>query len=98
MVDIGIRQTVARGRVLAEVRVPIAKPEGEPASPSAIAVAQGAVLSRLPNGHFRLVRRFETVPFLALEVDADALNALEGMGDVVARVLPDRPMSPTPGR
>ena len=44
----------------------------------------------------RVVRQFETVPFLALEIDADALTALENMGDLVERVVPDRTMAPAP--
>ena len=43
-----------------------------------------------------LLRRFETVPFLALDIDADALTALENMGDLVVRVVPDRTMAPAP--
>ena len=39
-------------------------------------------------------RQFETVPFLALEIDAEALRVLENMGALVARVMPDETMAP----
>lgn len=89
-------------RVLVEVRpVRAVVPEGEPSKPdtagiphTAIAAAQGDVLSRLPRNHFSLLRQFETVPFLALDIDADALTALENMGDLVVRVVLDRTMVP----
>jgi hypothetical protein len=104
LVDPEIRRATDRGstRVLVEVRLPQAlRPEGEltradaiAAQRTAISTAQQSVLSRLPHSHFSLVRRYDTTPFLALEIDRDALTALERMGDVVARVLPDRIMAP----
>lgn len=104
VVDSDIRQAVAAGfaRVLVEVRVPqgmtpegeLPRPEAVAAQRGAIAAAQGDILSRLPRTHFTLVRQYETVPYLALEIDGDALTALERMGDVVARVLSDRAAAP----
>jgi hypothetical protein len=90
-VDPDVRTQVAAGqsRVLVEVRVP---PERDPtAQLAAIARAQDAVLARVPA---ILVRRYQSVPLLALEIDAAGLRALEGLGDVVVRVQPDRPMKP----
>jgi hypothetical protein len=103
-VDSDVRQAVGKGlaRVLVEVRTsPTAQPEGGLTTPgvvtqrAAIAAAQGDVLSRLPRSHFALIRRYESVPFLALQIDADALRALEAMGDVVARVLSDQMFAPS---
>ena len=95
VVDSDVRDAVVKGlaRVLVEVRVP-QKPGAVGTQRAAIAAAQGDVLSRLPRSHFFLVRQFDTVPFLALEIDADALTALENMGDLVARVLPDQLLAP----
>lgn len=76
-------------------------PQGEPQQADTVAArhggitaAQRAVLSRLPATHFSLIRQFETVPFLALEIDSEALRALENMGALVARVMPDETMAP----
>ena len=96
LIDPEVREATNRGltRVLVELRMP---PSSDAAAPlgSAIASAQRELLSRLPPSHFSVVRRFETVAFLALEIDADALRALEKMGDLVTRIVPDRPLAPT---
>jgi hypothetical protein len=80
----------SRARVLVELRV------DEPGDPrgrdDAIARAQNAVLSRLPHGHSLLVRRYTSVPLLALEIDAAALSALQAMTGIVDAVKPDRPL------
>ena len=104
LVDPEIRRATDRGpaRVLVELRVPpLPLSERTPSSSdtasslrSAIDAAQRDVLSRLPPYHFSVVRQFETVPFLALEIDADALRALEAMGALVVRVVPDRLLAP----
>ena len=95
LIDPEVRGATSRGRtrVLVELRMP---PSSDAASSlgSAIAPAQREVLSRLPPSHFSVVRRFETVPFLALEIDADALQTLETMGDLVTRIVPDRLLAP----
>ena len=52
----------------------------------AIAAAAGRILSKLPPGQ-RLMHRYQTVPFLALEVSAGALTALENSQSDVLRVL-----------
>jgi len=70
-----------RSRVLVEVRPPITR-------------AQDDVLARLTGTDFRLVRRFEASPLLALEIGASALAALRTMGDLVVRVIPDAVVPP----
>ena len=82
-VDPRVEDEVARGitRVLVEVRPPIAR-------------AQDQVLARLSGTDFKLVRRFETSPLLALEIGPSALAALKTMGDVVVRVVPDTVIPP----
>ena len=96
MIDPELRGALNRSptRVLVELRMPSNFDTGS-ASGSAIAFAQREVLSRLPPSHFSVIRRFETVPFLALEIDAEALRALENMGALVMRIVPDRPLAPT---
>jgi len=49
----------------------------------------------LSGSRFSLIRGYETVPLLLLEVHDDAVRALEGMGDVVTRVRLDSPIPPT---
>jgi hypothetical protein len=104
VVDPEVRQATANGvaRVLVELRVaPAPQAADAPLTSGASATTADArlrvaraVLSQLPSTHFSLVRHFETVPFLALEIDAEALRALENMGALVTRVVPDRPLAP----
>ena len=54
-----------------------------------ISRAQDAVVSRLTRGHASVLRRYTSVPMLALEIDATTLGALETMTDLVAGVKPD---------
>jgi hypothetical protein len=90
--DVRGRVDVGRARVLVELQV------GEAPAPEqraeAIAQAQEAVMSRLPWTHATLVRRYTSIPMLALEIDATALRALETMTDIVAAVKLDRAMKP----
>jgi len=79
-----------RARVLVDLRVGDARGDvGQ-----AIAHAQDAVVSRLPQSHATVVRRYASVPLLALEIDATALRALGAMTDVVVRVRPDTTTRP----
>jgi subtilisin family serine protease len=55
----------------------------------AISRAQRGVISRLPAGRAEVVRAFETIPYVALAVDADGLAALERDPEVL-RVDEDR--------
>ena len=95
LIDPELRGALNRGptRVLVELRMPSSSDSGS-SSGRAIASAQREVLSRLPPSHFSVVRRFETVPFRALEIDAKTLRVLENMGALVTRIMPDRPLAP----
>jgi hypothetical protein len=102
MIDPEVRAAVARGtvRVIVELRLP--DPSAADAGvrstrEQAIATAREAVLSRLAGTLHRLVRQYTTIPLLALEIGADALLALETMGDLVVRVQGEqvrRPAAP----
>ncbi|MCB2189429.1 MAG: S8 family serine peptidase [Deltaproteobacteria bacterium] len=63
----------------------------------AVAGGADAVLSRLPRGGYSVIRRLGTIPFLALSVTQDGLDALE-FNPAVVRVRPDRthPLLPPP--
>ena len=74
------------------LQVPESGEEGQRAD--AISRAQDTVLARLPHGHASVVRRYTSIPMLALEIDEIALRALETMPDVVAAVKLDRPRKP----
>lgn len=89
LVDPEVLTQVASGRVrvLVQLRIPEAADPGTRAE--AITRAQDAVLSRVPAV---LVRRYQSVPLLALDIDAAGLRALETLGDVVVRVQLDRPV------
>jgi hypothetical protein len=97
-VDPRVEQDVGHGRsrVLVELRLAgVVRPDGE--QRQAIARAQDEVLSRLSGTDFTLVRRFESTPFLALEVGPSALTALKTMGDIVVRVVADAVLPPAGG-
>ena len=90
--DVPALVSVGRTRVLVMLQVPEASDEGRRAD--AISRAQDAVLSRLPQSHASVVRRYASIPMLALEIDAIALRVLEAMSDVVAAVKLDRSVAP----
>ena len=78
-----------RARVIVEVQTPAAhRPEGHltPGLVNAqrvqIRVAQMQVLNRLRGLSYRLLRLYDTVPLLALEIGPDALTALRGAPQV----------------
>ena len=95
--------TAGRARVLVELRIlGGTRPEGElptadavSAQRHAIAAVQQSVLSRLTGTNFSVGRRYTSVPLLALEIGADALAALEAMGDLVVSLRADRAMPPS---
>ena len=97
-----VRVAVAQppARVLVELRLPGPSAGGDSGAPrtAAIAAARQVVLARLTGTSYRLARQYATVPLLALEIGPDALDVLEKMGDVVARVRLDRPRPPTAPR
>ncbi len=82
-VDPRVEQDVSRGptRVLVEVRPPVARGQDE-------------ILARLAGTDFKLVRRFDPSPLLALEIGPSALAALRAMGDLVVRVVADVAIPP----
>jgi hypothetical protein len=88
VIDPEVRTAIGRGpaRVLVELRMPEPAPGTAPTREAAIAAARHAVLARLSGTTYRLVRDYTSVPLLALEIGPDALQALEAMGDLVARV------------
>ncbi len=55
----------------------------------AIAAAQSVLLAELDGTGYRVVRTYKAIPFLALEVSANALRVLEGSA-MVAAVEEDR--------
>src|SRR5256714_4387479 len=92
------------GRVLVQLRTPGVRahvPEGTLASQAAVAIqradiltAQGKVLTKLGATGHRVVHRYQSVPYLALEVGPDALRELEAAGFDVARVVQDQVVFP----
>jgi subtilisin family serine protease len=97
------RQAATAGstRVIIGVRVPFA-PEGALSASSAsqqryeIADAHAAVLDQVPALQQRpgTIKRFETIPFMALEVTPDELEALVSLPNVTS-VEEDKPHAPT---
>ena len=61
----------------------------------AIAAGRDRVLARMAQTGFRVVHRYESVPYMALEVSAAALAVLENSGDDVASVLDDAILRPS---
>ena len=90
--DLSTLVHIGRTRVLVMRQVPESGDEGQRAD--AIGRAQDAVLAGLTHGHASVVRRYASIPMLALEIDALALRALETMPDVVAAVKLDRSLKP----
>jgi hypothetical protein len=78
---------VAPVRVLVQIAV-----APDPASPTAIADAQSAVIAALPTSGVRVVRRYQSLPLLALEVDPALVPSLERIPHVTS-VQPDQERS-----
>ncbi len=101
VVSQNVKDQVARGgraRVIVELRLPMGAhvPEGQlptfaavAAQRSDIASAQAQVLSRLQSRGHAVVHQFKTVPYLALDVESDALAEVEASGFHVQRVVED---------
>ena len=94
LIDPDVRQLVRAGRARVLVMLQVGESGDEAQRADAIGRAQDTVLSRLPPSHASVVRRYTSIPMLALEIDATALIALEGMADVVVAVKSDRTMTP----
>ncbi|HET7697972.1 MAG TPA: S8 family serine peptidase [Vicinamibacterales bacterium] len=92
---------VPRARVLVELRTPDPyQPEARLGSATAVAAQRRAIeaaadrlLTRLAGAGHRVVRRYQTVPFLALEVTPGGRTALQRAAEVV-RVLDDEIVRP----
>jgi len=94
VVDPEVRALVRTGRARVIVMLQVEDSGDDAHRADAIDRAQDAVLARLPQAHASVVRRFVSIPALALEIDDVALLALEQMTDVVAAVKLDRPVKP----
>jgi sulfur transfer complex TusBCD TusB component (DsrH family) len=90
--EVRVLVRAGRARVLVMLQVPDIGDETRRAD--AIVRAQDAVLARLPQTHASVVRRYSSIPLLALEIDATALSALKKMTDVVTGVKLDRTVTP----
>jgi hypothetical protein len=77
-------------RVLVDLRVP-------GSDRAEITRVQDQILAHLSGTKVRVARRYETVPLLALEIDAAALERLKHMGALVVRVRVDALSDPTVG-
>lgn len=94
------RTAAGRARVLVQLRLP-APHVGEGQLSGAAAVAQrraieasaARILSRLNTADHRVVRRYQTIPLIALELNPAALAALQQSPDVV-RVFDDEIVRP----
>jgi hypothetical protein len=94
LIDPEVRALVRTGRARVIVMLQVDDSGDDAQRADAIGRAQDAVLARLPQAHASVVRRFVSIPALALEIDHTALLALEQMTDVVAAVKLDRPVKP----
>ena len=94
VVDPEVRTLVSSGRARVLVMLQVADSGDAARRSEAIGRTQDAVLARLPHSHASLLRRYDSIPVLSLEIDATALLALEQMTDVVAAVKLDRPVKP----
>jgi hypothetical protein len=85
VIDPDVRAAISGGtvRVLVDLRA-------FATDPPSIRNLQDEAVRGLAGTGARLVRRFATVPLLALEIDASALTRLEAMRDIVVRVRVDR--------
>ena len=84
---------LARGRAEVRVIVQLRVPAG--AAPAEITTAQDALLAELAAVRYRILRRYTTIPFIALTVSEAALRVLSASPHVVS-VREDREFSPMP--
>ena len=94
LVDPEVRALASAGRARVIVMLQIPESTDQAQRTGAIGRVQEAVLARLPQSHASLVRRYDSIPVLALEIDATGLQALETMTDVVVSVKLDRAVKP----
>src|SRR6266540_2402103 len=96
-------QSKGRARIIVELRLPAGQhvPEGLLGSQAAVGVqrqdianAGARVLSKvLPTGA-RVFHKFDSLPFVALEVDSAGLSQLQASGLDVSRIIADTPLHP----
>jgi hypothetical protein len=87
--DVTTQLATGPARVLVHLRV---RESADPAErTAAIMSAQDAVLAYVPAV---LLRRYQSIPLLALDIDAAGLRALRALGHLVHRVDLDRPARP----
>ena len=94
VIDPNVRALVQAGRARVLVTLQVGETANETLREQAIHRAQDTVLARLPSSHASVVRRYTSIPMLALEIDAAALQALEAMTDVVVAVTSDSRLKP----
>ena len=70
VIDPEVRALVNAGPARVIVMLQIPETADQAQRTGAIGRAQGAVLARLPQRHASLVRRYDSIPVLALEIDA----------------------------
>jgi hypothetical protein len=90
-----IDELIAKAERQGTLRVIVELTLDSTASPTGatIADAQDRLLAELGGTSHRLIRRFSTVPFIALEVSADALRRLAG-SPRVAGIREDQVLRP----
>src|SRR5262249_9197592 len=79
VIDPNVRALVQAGRARVLVTLQVGETANETLREQAIQRAQDAVLARLPSSHASVVRRYTSIPMLALDIDATALHALQAM-------------------
>jgi hypothetical protein len=94
VIDPEVRGLVSAGRARVLVVLQVDETSDQKGRAEAIGRAQDAVLSRLLGPHASVVRRYASVPVLALEIDATGLRILETMADIVVSVKLDRILVP----
>ena len=105
----GLRDRIAREgavRALVELRLPMGAyvPEGALGHHTAAAVqrldinnAQARLLARLSSARVRVLHRYQTAPFIAVEVGGHGLAELEAAGFDASNIVEDRLLSPALG-
>ena len=96
-IDPDVRVVTERGSARVLVELSVAEADAFSRS-RLIEEAQNLLLQRLAEASVRVVRRYTTVPLLALEIDAGALTRLEAMSDLVTRVRLDTLVRPSTRR
>jgi len=94
-------QASGRARVLVELKLPTAARSESTLTPRQlrrqrrnIVQCRDRVIAALQGSGAQVVRQFASVPYLAVDVDAAGLAALEGAADDVVRVVEDRVLKP----